>query len=215
MSSRAATQDEGNGVQPFVYRPVADGFAEISPVPERERQSETNTKADVCTMIEGARQEGYAEAERLARSEYEGKLAAQRAEIDLAIEEFARQRESYFEGVEMEIVNLSLSIAHKILHREAQIDPLLLVGLVHVALEKLDGATQVRLRVNPANLPVWERHFREAANKSPALEMVGDTAVAPDGCALETEVGTTTIGIETHLKEIERGFFDLLAQRPR
>ena len=83
----------------------------------------------------------------MERSEYEGKLAAQRAEIDLAIEEFARQRESYFEGVEMEIVNLSLSIAHKILHREAQMDPLLLRGAVRLALERLEANTQVRLRV--------------------------------------------------------------------
>ncbi len=33
-------------------------------------------------------------------------------------------------------------------------------------------------------------------------------------CMLETEFGSTEIGLETHLKEIEQGFFDLLAQRP-
>jgi flagellar assembly protein FliH len=31
---------------------------------------------------------------------------------------------------------------------------------------------------------------------------------------LETELGETEIGLEAQLKEIERGFFDLLAQRP-
>jgi flagellar assembly protein FliH len=35
-----------------------------------------------------------------------------------------------------------------------------------------------------------------------------------NNCILETDLGTTELGIETQLKEIEKGFFDLLAQRP-
>ena len=46
-------------------------------------------------------------------------------------------------------MQLALSIARKILHREAQLDPLLLAGIVRVALEKIDGATEVVLRVHP------------------------------------------------------------------
>lgn len=215
MSYRAAAQAAENGVQPFVYQPAAGRFAETAAGQEPERRSEAEAEAASRALAERARQEGYAEAERLVRAEYEAKLAAQQAEIDSALTEFARQRESYFEHIEVEIVNLSLSIAHKILHREAQIDPLLLVGLVHVALEKLDGATRVRLRVNPEKMAVWEEHFREAKSGSPAVELVADASAPPDGCTLETDVGSTTIGIETHLKEIEQGFFDLLAQRPR
>ena len=32
---------------------------------------------------------------------------------------------------------------------------------------------------------------------------------------METEIGSTIISLETQLKEIEQGFFDLLEQRPR
>jgi flagellar assembly protein FliH len=31
---------------------------------------------------------------------------------------------------------------------------------------------------------------------------------------LETELGTTNFGLDTQLKEVEQGFFDLLALRP-
>ena len=87
--------------------------------------------------------------------------------------QFAAQREGYFQRVESEVVQLALSIARKILHREAQIDPLLLAGIVRVALESLNDGTQVRLRANPAGdsllarlLQPRRRHRRRLPNCS-------------------------------------------------
>ena len=58
-------------------------------------------------------------------------------------EEFARERTKYFADVEAEVVKLALAIAARVLHREAELDPLLLTGVVRVALEKVaeDSAT--------------------------------------------------------------------------
>ena len=47
-------------------------------------------------------------------------------------------------------MQLALAIARKILHREAQVDPLLLAGMVRVALEKIESHTKVSVRVHPA-----------------------------------------------------------------
>jgi flagellar assembly protein FliH len=213
MSSRLAPR---GSVEPFTYQQAMDRAGEVAAEPSAARQVELDAaRAEIAERVRAARQEGYAEAEKRLRAEYEAKLQGARDAIEKAIGEFARQRESYFERVEEEIVNLSLSIARKILHREAQIDPLLLVGLVHVALEKLGAGTRVRLRVNPGKVASWEEHFREAAGGGPAPEVAADAALGPEECTLETDVGTTSIGLETHLKEIEQGFFDLLAQRPR
>jgi flagellar assembly protein FliH len=33
-------------------------------------------------------------------------------------------------------------------------------------------------------------------------------------CLLETELGVANFGLDTQLKEIEKGFFDLMALRP-
>ena len=44
---------------------------------------------------------------------------------------------------------------------------------------------------------------------------MGDSALPHGECSLETEVGSTQISLDTQLKEIEQGFFDLLEQRPR
>jgi flagellar assembly protein FliH len=213
MSSRPAP---GGSVEPFTYQPAMDRMGEATAEPGESRQVELEAaRAEIALRVREARQEGYAEAEKRLRAEYETKFTDARAAIEKAVVDFARQRESYFERVEEEIVNLSLSIARKILHREAQIDPLLLVGLVHVALEKLGEGTRARLRVNPAKIASWKEHFSKTPGGGPAPEIVADATLGPEECTLETDVGTTSIGLETHLKEIEQGFFDLLAQRPR
>jgi flagellar assembly protein FliH len=214
MSSRAEPRGD---VEPFTYQPAMDRLSEPAATePAAARQVELDAaRAEIAERVRAARQEGYAEAEKRLRAEHEAKLAGERAAVENAVNEFARQREGYFERVEEEIVNLSLSIARKILHREAQIDPLLLVGLVHVALEKLGAGTRVRLRVNPAKAASWEEHFRATPGGGLETEIAADASLGPEECTLETDVGTTSVGIETHLKEIEQGFFDLLAKRPR
>ena len=53
------------------------------------------------------------------------------------------------------MVRLALSIARKILHREAQMDPLLLAGVVRVALDQMQAGTRVLLRTSPASARTW------------------------------------------------------------
>jgi flagellar assembly protein FliH len=46
------------------------------------------------------------------------------------------------------------------------------------------------------------------------IAIVEDPHLGPDDCILETDVGSANFSIEAQLKEVEQGFFDLLAQRP-
>jgi flagellar assembly protein FliH len=160
-------------------------------------------------------EKGLAEGEARARASYEKTLAGLRAQFPETLREFATQREGYFRRVESEVVQLALSIARKILHREVQMDPLLLTGIVRVALESLNDGTQVRLRANPEEISFWREYFSRSTDISPAPELMGDASLDAGSCVLETDLGSTHISLETQLKEIEQGFLDLLEQRPR
>jgi flagellar assembly protein FliH len=161
-----------------------------------------------------ARKEGREEGEAQARAEYANKSAAEREALLQALREFAHERETYFSRVEAEVVGLALGIARKILHREAQVDPLLLAGVVRVGLDKVAAGTHVRLRVHPDQIPAWQEFFAQLPDLQSVPELMGDAALGPGHCRLETELGSTDLTLETQLKEIEQGFFDLLAQRP-
>jgi len=145
---------------------------------------------------------------------FDQQLAKEKSNVSAALAQFARDRSSYFEKVEPQVVQLALSIARKILHREAQVDPLLLAGIVRVALEQIDGATRVQLHVHPQNASDWRQFLATQLEPANLPEIIEDPSQPVDQCAIETAMGATVIGLEIQLKEIEQGFADLLAARP-
>ncbi|MGB8060863.1 MAG: FliH/SctL family protein [Candidatus Sulfotelmatobacter sp.] len=149
-----------------------------------------------------------------SRPAFERQLAREKSNIAAALAQFARDRSTYFETVEPEVVQLAMSIARKILHREAQVDPMLLAGIVRVALEQIDGATGVRLRVHPQKSADWRQFLTTQLPPANLPEILEDPSQPVDQCTVETAMGSTAIGLEIQLKEIEQGFADLLAARP-
>jgi flagellar assembly protein FliH len=162
-----------------------------------------------------ARKDGRDEGLAQGVIEFEKKLAADKQLLGQAVREFERERESYFQRVEAEVVGLAVAIARKILHREAQVDPLLLAGVVRVGLDNVGTGTHVRLRVHPDQVRAWQSFFAQQTDLQVPPELMGDPSLGLGHCMLETELGSTDLTLESQLKEIEQGFFDLLAQRPQ
>ena len=150
-----------------------------------------------------------------ARAKLEEQLLRERTAIAQAVNEFARERAAYYRKIEEEAVRLALSIARKVLRREAQIDPLLLMGILRVALDRIEGATSVVLAVPPQQGGVWRNYLTTRMDAGELPEVVEDPTMAPEQCQLRTSMGTADLGLEVQLKEIEHGLMDLLAARPQ
>jgi flagellar assembly protein FliH len=210
------------GAKVFTYPPMpADNSGDMNKSPDGRRLRAEGVggrgslnQPTAEQKEQQSRDRGFEEGKATARIEFEQNLTQLRAEIGKALQGFSAERDSYFHRVEGEVVRLALAIVRKILHRESQVDPLLLTGVLRVALEKVGANTTARLRANPADIKVWRDYFTQARENFPAPELVGDPDLEPSRCILETELGATEIGLETQLKEIEQGFLDLLAQRP-
>jgi len=162
--------------------------------------------------MESVRAAARAEARSEWQKELAERIAEERSAILRAYEEFCKERARYFAGVEAEVVKLVLAIAARVLHREVNLDPLLLAGVVRVALEKVAEDSTAVLRVPAGALPVWREVFAESPGAS--LQIVGDDRLVAAECVLETNVGKVELGVRAQLEEIERGFFDLMQQRP-
>jgi flagellar assembly protein FliH len=165
-------------------------------------------------------QNAAAEAERQhweaqTRAGFEARLLEIRESWRATLADFARERVHYFQQVETEIVQLALSITRKILRREAQIDPLLLAGMVRVALERIESGTKVTVRVHPHQVSECRAYFAQGMEPQEVPEVVEDPNLAIDHCILQTVLGTTELGPEVQLKEIEQGLLDLLERRPK
>jgi flagellar assembly protein FliH len=167
---------------------------------------------EFAATLHRERSEASAETERRLREEYEAELERLRGSVAEAVAGFELQRNDYFARVEAEVVQLALSIAAKILHREAQVDPMLVAALVRMTIEKMREGTSVTVRVSPGRAGAWQQCFSSYPRL--AVRVVEDAEVSEADCVLETDLGTTHVGLDRQLKEVEQGFFDLLALRP-
>lgn len=222
MSSRTDLEARPEQAAEFTY-PAAPSVAVADPASAAQARQAWASKAGIRGQTDpeiAAQKEqqawtrGHEAGQAEARAVYEQQAARIREEVSKALRDFAAERDGYFQRVEEQVVRLTLAIARKILHREAQVDPLLLTGILRVALEKIRSNTNTRLRAHPSDIRVWGDYFAQARENFPTPELIGDAEIQPGRCILETELGTTEIGLDTQLKEIEQGFLDLLAQRP-
>jgi flagellar assembly protein FliH len=212
------------GVSVLEFRSLEDesaGEAGETNEPAGAGAREAELAAAVAAQCVAARLEGFQQGEREGwrkahaemDAEMQSTLARERGRVVGAVQEFRAAREEYFGGVEQEVVKLALAIAARVLHRETQLDPLLLEGAVHVALERMADRTSVVLRTAMADVAVWERVLSTMdADERPAVR--GDAGLERGECVLETKMGTVELGVKAQLQEIERGFFDLLSRRP-
>jgi flagellar assembly protein FliH len=198
-------------VDRVVEDPVVEVHLDVNEVlagPTEDVAVDRRLEAQAVEMqgrIEAARKESRAEAREEWKEELESRVAEERARVVGVCEEFARDRSQYFADVEAEVVRLALAIAARVLHREAKLDPLLLAGVVRVALEKVAEDSAAVLHVPVSEVEMWH---------GVASSVVGDERMKAGECLLETSVGKVELGVSAQLEEIEKGFFDLLQQRP-
>jgi len=210
MSSSAPKRQAVPEASPFAYAEAGLPSDAAGNAPDAGQAAEERSRGQQAEVFEQGRQSRLQQL----RSESDAALVKNREQIGDALERFALERKDYYRRVEGEIVALALAIARKILHREAQLDPHVLAGIVRVTLEKLDTGTKVNLHVHPADTAEWRRYFASQMEGVPAPEVHEDPAIASGECRIETSLGSTEIGLQAQLKEIETGLLDLLAERP-
>ena len=168
---------------------------------------------EVERMLAEARAQAAADTRRQIQAEADARVAQEMARTQAAVDAFQSEQKKYFSLAESELVKLSLAIAERILHREAQVDTMLIAGLVRVAMEKLASGSSVTVRVAPEQWEYW-RAYRASASDRLQVIVVEDAEMSARDCVLETELGSADFSLEAQLKEVERGFCDLLALRP-
>lgn len=206
-------------VETFMYRDTVGSQPASTPpgmlLGESPRENKADnpgslSQKDLPRLLSEAHAEGVAQGERQTAARLEQEVAQERKRVvELAIE-FQKQRADYYSKVETELVHLALAVAAKILHRESQVDRMVVAGLVKVMLERLQQSSTVIVRVRPEDAENWRHYFIGHPN----LQVVEDSTLEPKGCRLETELGIADMSLDAQLKEVEQGFFDMLARKP-
>jgi len=191
-------------------REAAEGLANEAV----QKARELAMQQELAAAVEAARVEGFSQGEAHSRAAAAQAIEQERAAVLSALQDFEGRRDDYFRRVETEVVGLALAIARKVLQREAQMDPLLLAGVVRVALDQMQAGTRVVLRTSAESLDLWRTFCKQHYHGKQTVEVVADDGLEAHHCVLQAEMGNSEINLNSQLQEIESGFFDLLRERP-
>jgi len=170
---------------------------------------QANLAAEISRREEQARARGYQEGEAAA-----ARSAAERVEKILAraassIEQMEQVRREMRHQMEEDLVKLAVAVARRILHRELSVDPNAVQGVVRATISQIEARELHRIRISPEDRPSVERALQHIAFP-PRVELVPDAGLERGSLVLETARGNYDASVETQLREIERGFTDLI-----
>jgi flagellar assembly protein FliH len=194
-----AEPDQGLLEGQFSERTIEERFA--------ERLAEETRRSYEAGYEKGSENGSAAERDRqqAAHTEKRQRLATA---VGNMTEAFVAERARFYERLEQEAVKLALAVAGRILRREAQMDPLFLLGAVRVALGQLTSSTKVRLRVPSADEELWTEAMALLPNRDTKPEVIAAEGMRVGECVMETELGSADLGVRAQIGEIERGMFD-------
>ena len=222
MSSKVI-RDPAVPVQSLTWRPASGAPHGSPPLCESARTAplEGSASAPVAAALEAAREAelkrkteeafraGVHQGESTARQNAAAAVDEQIRALARTAAEIASLRQKIRHETERELVELSLAIARRILHRELTIDPEALAGLIKAAVQKIDLRETHRLRTHPDHMAAVTRHLAQIG--APVrIEVVADARLERGAAVFETSRGALDASADTQLAEIQHGFTDLL-----
>ncbi len=209
-TSRAAAAAAAPAAAPSMPGPeAAGGEAEAAATPGPAAVTDAALLAEhrerLAALEREAFTKGYAQGER-AGLEAGGKRAeAMLRRIGQTIEELGGLRQTLIHETEREMVQLALTLARRVVHREVTLDPELAAALAHVALERLGTTTPATIRLNPEDYTIVAQD--DARWGGQTVTVVPDPSISRGGCLVESAFGSVDATIERQFDELSRALF--------
>ncbi len=181
------------------------GF-EAERIMEQARQ-EAEKKAEV--MLEEAWQMGYAEGAEAARAQNKSILEETEKLYQIAVKE----HDSTLAGLESEILELVLGVAHKAVAGELVMNSDIILQLIKDALPNCSNTNGAILKVSPIDYNYLidnKERLSTIAEGADGLEIRKDPTLKAGDCIIETALGGVDAGVDTRLYKIEEAFREQL-----
>ena len=173
-------------------------------------------RIDDRNLISRAREEAQSIKEAAANEGYQEGLERSKSDIDEvknAITGFLSAKQEVFEYIAPDILEISVDIAKKIIKKELQQDPTIILDNIKEILKGLSKEeSKVTLRVNPSQVSLLKAEIPEVMS-SIGLEakvmIVPDETIMEGGCVVTTANGVIDATIETQLSVISEALKEI------
>lgn len=197
MSSRARRITNPGAVLAFPWNrtggspasdPAADGSA---------------FQAQLAAVDRDAHARGFDEGEKAGAA-----AAAQQGEgvlrqLAQALQDVVAARTDMIRRTERQMVELALTLARRVVHREISADQNVVLGMARAAIEKLGEDTHITVRLNPEDFQAVGGDNMPQLGTSVTVK--ADAKVERGGCRIESELGSLDAGADAQIQELGRG----------
>jgi flagellar assembly protein FliH len=161
---------------------------------------------------------GYKEAQEKTRRdverEYTDKLVRKYEEVYKILQQFDESFIDYEKAFEKLVIETAFEVAKKVVQREISSNTIINEN-VRIAINKIMGANEVRLRLNPSDVEEMNEASKNLINGSSfnKIKIEPDALIEQGGCLIETEIGSVDARISTQLSEMQKQLEDSLIKK--
>ena len=158
---------------------------ELAASASEEGTPAVDAEAELATLREAARAEGYAEG--LAAGRVEGEQACGR--IKQLAESFGNTLDNLDFRLADMVLELALDVARQVVAGERAARPERILDVVNLALKQMaETSREARLLLNPQDAVLVRPHLDQVLDKN-RLRIVEDVRIVRGGCLIETSQG--------------------------
>lgn len=173
-------------------------------------------RIDDRNLISRAREEAQNIKEAAAKEGYQEGLMQAKADLQdvkNAIASFAGAKQEVFEYIAPDILEISVEIAQKIIKKELQQDPTIIIDNIMEILKGLSKEeSKITLRVNPAQVSLLKSEIPNVMGTvglDAKVLIVPDESIMEGGCMVTTTNGVIDATIETQLAVISEALKEI------
>ncbi len=180
---------------------------------------ETESESDLLKkQLEDYYSLGYREAQektkRDVEREYTDKLFRKYEEVYKILQQFDESFADYEKSFEKLVIETAFEVAKKVVQREISSNTIINEN-VRFAINKIMGANEIRLKLNPADIEELTETTKNLIHSSSfnKIKIEADERIELGGCLIETEIGNVDSRISTQLSEMQRQLEDSLIKK--
>lgn len=211
---RRGAQEEAEAIRKNAEEQAAAILAEAHQAAAalREEQAQLGFEEGFQKGKETGYEQGLREGRQVAEENVRQEWTSLLQQLADTVSAAAAVRDLALERAEEDILKLSLAVAEKIIRRTISDDITCTVGIVKEALQRVNGGTEVIVRVSPNLLEIMEanRDLLSSVKGIEKIEFVADSNVEPGGCLIETDFGRIDGRLDTRIAAVTSALMEVL-----
>lgn len=181
------------------------GQQELSPE-ELQRAREAELQARIKEQEQAGYEKGHAAGYEKGLQQGLQEIAERVKRLEEIILTLERFREKKTDELTPQLIELSLEIAKKVIHKEVELERELILAVAQDAIKKVgEREEHIVIKINPLDYEIMISHLDMLKSQSGIKDIVIEplATISPGGCYIETQTGEVDARIEEQLKEVK------------